>query len=544
MGHGQNNIVTACSHTTSSVTPPPLGSEEEEEPPPADQEAPGNGVLVLTTHCEYPSIPNNAAHNGFAVMVQVKAPSLARRGTPVDLVAVLDVSGSMAGPGKLEEAKRAMGLVVDSLGARDRLSVVAFSDGARRVVPLTRMSADGEAAARLAVESLVAAGSTNIRAGLDEAAKVLEECRHDSDVAGVVLLSDGYDNYNACRRSLLHTNENNPTTDYSNLVPPYLVLGKGSWRATPVHTFAFGSDHDEEALHGISAATGGTFSFVENHASSIQDALRPCVGGLRSVMAHGVWIDVNCRCQYPEEIGVAAVKSGRYKNSGSANDEEGLDEYVEAQRPLDSAPAEVEAQRPLNSAPAEVPSMEVELERLRVEAAEDVALAHAAAERGAYAEAARILGARQESVMVSRSAADATCEALAAELDELRLRVADEREYRLTGALAYALTAASMDQRAASMEVVQGLEDIASSPLMEDPRSLQIVAVGGDRGEEEQPITQETIDKSGQNLIAPQVGMSFESEKKVYEMYNTYAGQVGFNVRRSKTKPSVDGSLS
>jgi len=74
MGHGQND------------------EEEPVEPPPA-----GNGVLVVTTHCEYPSIPNGAAHDGFAVMVQVKAPTLVGR-TPLDLVAVLDVSGSMAGP--------------------------------------------------------------------------------------------------------------------------------------------------------------------------------------------------------------------------------------------------------------------------------------------------------------------------------------------------------------------------------------------------------------------------------------------------------------
>ena len=53
MGHGQND------------------EEEPVEPPPA-----GNGVLVVTTHCEYPSIPNGAAHDGFAVMVQVKAPTL------------------------------------------------------------------------------------------------------------------------------------------------------------------------------------------------------------------------------------------------------------------------------------------------------------------------------------------------------------------------------------------------------------------------------------------------------------------------------------
>ena len=40
------------------------------------------------------------------------------------------------------------------------------------------------------------------------------------------------------------------------------------------------------------------------------------------------------------------------------------------------------------------------------------------------------------------------------------------------------------------MEGVRGPEDITSSDLMKDPHSLQIVDVGADRGEEEQPITQ------------------------------------------------------
>ena len=47
-----------------------------------------------------------------------------------------------------------------------------------------------------------------------------------------------------------------------------------------------------------------------------------------------------------------------------------------------------------------------------------------------------------------------------------------------------------MDEQPASMEGVRGLEDITSSDLMKDPQSLQIVDVGADRGEEEQPITQ------------------------------------------------------
>jgi zinc finger SWIM domain-containing protein 3 len=36
--------------------------------------------------------------------------------------------------------------------------------------------------------------------------------------------------------------------------------------------------------------------------------------------------------------------------------------------------------------------------------------------------------------------------------------------------------------------------------------------------------------KAGQNLIAPTVGMTFESKEQAYEMYNNYAGKVGFSI--------------
>ncbi|MBO8584317.1 hypothetical protein INO15_14430, partial [Staphylococcus aureus] len=56
----------------------------------------------------------------------VRAPAPAQRRAPIDLVTVLNVSGSMAGA-KLQMLKRAMRLVVSSLGSADRLSIVAFS---------------------------------------------------------------------------------------------------------------------------------------------------------------------------------------------------------------------------------------------------------------------------------------------------------------------------------------------------------------------------------------------------------------------------------
>jgi hypothetical protein len=45
--------------------------------------------------------------------------------------------------------------------------------------------------------------------------------------------------------------------------------------------------------------------------------------------------------------------------------------------------------------------------------------------------------------------------------------------------------------------------------------------------------------------MAPKVVMNFDCEEKAYEMYNTYAGLVGFSVRKSKTKRhKSDNSLS
>ena len=52
------------------------------------------------------------------------------------------------------------------------------------------------------------------------------------------------------------------------------------------------------------------------------------------------------------------------------------------------------------------------------------------------------------------------------------------------------------------------------------------------------------VDKIGQALIIPEVGMAFDSEEKAYEMYNTYAGKVRFSIRKNHTKLREDKTIS
>ena len=89
-------------------------------------------------------------------------------------------------------------------------------------------------------------------------------------------------------------------------------------------------------------------------------------------------------------------------------------------------------QRPVEVANPEA-SMEVERERVRVAAAEDIAVARAAAERGEHVEAARILQRRRQSVLQSAPGRAGAFDALVEELQDFGARVEDEAEYKRTG---------------------------------------------------------------------------------------------------------------
>jgi hypothetical protein len=44
-------------------------------------------------------------------------------------------------------------------------------------------------------------------------------------------------------------------------------------------------------------------------------------------------------------------------------------------------------------------------------------------------------------------------------------------------------------------------------------------------------------------VVIPEIGMAFESEEDAYDMYNTYAGKVGFSIKKHDTKRRADKSI-
>ncbi|XP_074366616.1 E3 ubiquitin-protein ligase WAV3-like isoform X1 [Apium graveolens] len=445
------------------------------------------GEIEIKTYSEVSSVARSASHSNFNILLHLKAPIGSKEQqygedqanpplisqnprAPVDLVTVLDISGSMAGT-KLVLLKRAMGFVIQNLGPSDRLSVIAFSSTARRLFPLRRMTDTGRQEALQAVNALISNGGTNIAEGLRKGAKVMTDRKWKSPVSSIILLSDGQDTYT------ITSPRANSRTDYQSLLPSSMRRGSGAGPHIPVHSFGFGADHDAVSMHSISEASGGTFSFIEAE-SVIQDAFAQCIGGLLSVVVQELQVVVDC---VNPRLRLNSIKAGNYTSTVTADARTGFievgDLYAEEERdflvildiPVDKYSADmtlvkikchyknpmtkelvtlaesrnVVIQRPETTGQLSV-SMEVDRQRNRVCAAEAMAEARAAAERGDLTTAVSVLEhcRKQLSETVSAQGGDRLCVALGTELKEMQERMANRRVYESSGR-AYVLSGLS-----------------------------------------------------------------------------------------------------
>ncbi|MFI5979742.1 von Willebrand factor type A domain-containing protein [Streptomyces sp. NPDC051555] len=119
------------------------------------------------------------------------APDSVRK--PAALTFVVDISGSMAEPGRLDLVRTSMELMTDRLRDDDSIALVTFSDKAKTRIPMTRLGGQ-RTRVREVISALRPDSSTNVEAGVtrgyDEAVKGLRA----EATNRVVVLSDGLAN--------------------------------------------------------------------------------------------------------------------------------------------------------------------------------------------------------------------------------------------------------------------------------------------------------------------------------------------------------------
>ncbi|XP_075476021.1 E3 ubiquitin-protein ligase WAV3-like [Primulina tabacum] len=470
--------------------------------------------LTIKAVPERPAVAASESLSEFSVLVGLKAPSLSDdaqriQRAPIDLVAVLDVSGSMYGS-KLSLMKSAVHFIIDNLGPSDRLSIVSFTSTAQMISPLCRMTDEGRENAKRAVDRLYADGGTNIVDARKMGVKVLEERSQQNPVSTIIFLSDGAD---TCNNSYLANVRGE--REYLRLLPFSIFpqnrgTENSAQQATfPVHTFGFGTDHDPVVMHAIADASGGTFSFIQSHVM-LQDAFASCIGGLLSVVTQDLCLNLRSASH---GVKIKSIPSGSYASETSNQGSRGTlkigDLYADEEKEflinlsvptLPNADGDddtegktsllditcsyrnmvsnemvqievelVEIRRPKYVSPQDMGlNLEVERQRNRLLTLLTITEAQQMAETGNMVGAQAVLSKGRSELLATAcaQAGDPLCMWLDAEMEETRKRMGTSQEYMQQGR-AYALAGINSHayQRAASRgNIVPGAAEFLTSP--------------------------------------------------------------------------------
>jgi len=160
---------------------------------------------------------------------------------PVDLVVVLDTSGSMRGE-KITAARNSLMQFINLLDERDRLQVIVFNTD---IITLTDLSLVGDKRQNVInrVSGIVEGGGTRLYDAVLEAYQGLENTGDPNHIRSVVVLSDGED-----------TESFNYLSDVLSQIG---ATGEEAGSSIKLFTIAFGEDADKDILKQIAESTGG-----------------------------------------------------------------------------------------------------------------------------------------------------------------------------------------------------------------------------------------------------------------------------------------------
>lgn len=396
---------------------------------------------------------------------------------PVDIVVVLDRSGSMSGD-KLELCKKTIQFLMGEMSAHDRLGLVTYDTKVKNEFPLMNMDQEGKAKTEHILKKIHAGSATNLSGGLLAGVQEVQKpTRNDkgkpNPVRSVLILTDGLANAGVTETPLI------------------VSLLRGTLEPNvSIFTFGYGSDHNADMLREISGVGGGVYYFVQN-VDGVSLAFADCLGGLLSVVAQNIKLE----CFAKNGCKIRAIKTRRTTTAlvpdehyeiemGDIYGEEMRDVLINVSMPalfsenkefeclecrlsyaniLDSSLDKVEtscAVQRLNEVPADQePDSHITQQRNRVIVAEALEKASEKAEKGSMEEGKNLL---QDALdLLTAQMRNLNCEeakagsaALIKEIEECKTTLRSRREFKNRGRMRMKCKVQShWDQRSNDVEV-------------------------------------------------------------------------------------------
>lgn len=214
-----------------------------------------------------------------------------------NLVFLIDVSGSMDSPDKLPLAKRALSLLVGSMGERDRIAVVIYAGASGLALPST--TANNAETIRHAIERLQPGGSTNGAAGIELAYQTAKRHFVEGGINRVILCTDGDFNVGA--------------TDQGSLVR---LIEEQAKSGVYFSAIGFGrGDYRDDTMELLSNKGNGNYAYLDSEREARKVFVDDLLGTLHSIAK-----DVKIQVEF-NPAKVAAYRLVGYENRALAKED-------------------------------------------------------------------------------------------------------------------------------------------------------------------------------------------------------------------------------
>lgn len=206
---------------------------------------------------------------------------------PVDLVVVLDRSGSMNGQ-KINDARRAILNLLNRLTTRDRLALVTYSNHVRIETGLLPVDGDNRTILARAVNQVSAGGGTNLGGGLKGGIDTLLRADEAGRQRKVILISDGL--------------ANQGITDPHELGRMASIAVERNFSISSV---GVGYDFNEVLMTALADRGAGRYYFLENPQTFVR-VFEEEFQTARQVAAAGLEVRI------PQKDGLRLIHAGGY----------------------------------------------------------------------------------------------------------------------------------------------------------------------------------------------------------------------------------------